>query len=502
MQRLERGSVGGNARERERAAVAMCLAALQESGVAQSKAEVGRRLARVGRSEDSVRKVLDHRRGLTPEFVRDLATLAGLSVTEVFGVLGWLPEREIRDNALTDLAHTMNRAVQALNEVPDLSDLADPAPSAPLAATRALLADPEGQERFEARLFQIISGGRYRTATNAVAEFRLRDGVPPLPHADLARLVAAAGFAEPPVPGDEHAAVRWELRARTRAALRRGQEPSWQGGAAHRTWRAAAETWPGHLLVQDSIAGQQRPIDPSPLGVDDLDTLIVVGGRESGAQAGALLAEALGWQFVLVRPDIDLTPGGRVRTPSPRLRMARTDVWIRVAEHIARRESGPWRTVVLLRPGALARDGAGPHPYAAELLERTPAPILYLRPPAEYLTWWATRSAGNHDPGALDARALADRLAAAHQTVEEILRRRGGHADLLLRLPEPARPLEPHRPEVPAEVFDASVRAAWTAAHWLRGRGLELRSPRPGTLARWRDALARDPDARLPTLEL
>ncbi|ROO90804.1 hypothetical protein EDD29_8543 [Actinocorallia herbida] len=483
--------------ERERAAITLCLDALARRGIT-TKAEVARRLAGAhGRA--GTLKTLSHHGGVTPEFMRDLATAAGLSVTEVFGALGWLPQRELRDTAFTDLAHDATSALRALSEVPDLTAFTAAVPAAPFAAARALLTDPDGQERFEVRLSQIVSGDRYRAGTSAVAEFGLRDRADPLPSRDLERLVLAAGFPHPPRVADAHAAVRWELRARTAAALSDGQEYSWQGDRAHRTWRAAAGTWPAHLLVQDSIVGQQRPVDPHPLGGGDAPgTIVVVGGRESGGQAAALLAEALGWQFVLVRPDIDITPGGRVR----RYPKTRAQAWIGVAEHIARRaaDGRPWHTVVLLRPDALTHDGAGTHSYAAELLERTPAPILYLRPPTANLHWWVARNAGNHDPGDFPEDVWLDRYTAAYAAVEDLLLRRSRHDDLLLRCPEPARPLLPHVPEAPDEVMDQAARAAWTAARWLTGSGVELRAPRPGVFARWRPALATDPVAFLPRL--
>src|SRR4051812_9734648 len=87
--------------ERERAAITVCLDALVTRGMT-TKAEVARRLA-VSHGKSGALKILSHRGGLSPEFARDLAILAGLPVTEVFGILGWLPQREMRDTALTDL---------------------------------------------------------------------------------------------------------------------------------------------------------------------------------------------------------------------------------------------------------------------------------------------------------------------------------------------------------------------------------------------------------------
>lgn len=484
---------------RELTAINWCLDVLAKQGIS-SKAEIARRLpARY--SASAVAKYLNRERGLSPEFVRDLAVLARLPVAEVFGALGWLPAEELPRTVLTDLAHDAVSALRALAAVPDLASFVRPAPPAPTAAAQALLSDEAGRERFSVLLTQVVSGRRYRTATNLVGEFALRPGARPLAAEKVTRLALEAGFDQVPDLSDEHAAVRWELLARTANALSDGQEYSWQGGAGHLTWRTAATGWPSHLLVQDSVAGQQRPSTGMPLTWPQARTVVVIGGRESAGPAAALLAEALDWQFVLIRPNVEVTPGGRVRTYPSDLTRSRTHTWIHVARHIQHRgdQGVPWHTVVLLRPDALTSPGGTIHPYAAELLERTPASVVYVRPTGEHLSWWATRNAGNHDHGRYDTERAVNRLRTLYASIEEILRRRDGARDLLLRLPRPARALAPHTPELPGEVMDQTARVAWTAARWLsrEGRADPLR---PGALSGWRRLLAADPDAAVPRL--
>jgi transcriptional regulator with XRE-family HTH domain len=168
-----------------------CIRAIEARGVPASAAEIARR---TGTADGQVRKILNQERPLRPEFLCRLGEFAGLRVSELFATVGWLPENEALPPFSAALAQETNSALEALEQArPLLDQLTRPPQSAPLAAAEALLADERGGDRFEVRLCQVVSGGRYRAATNAVGEFRLRDGHQPLPYGEAVDLAAAAG---------------------------------------------------------------------------------------------------------------------------------------------------------------------------------------------------------------------------------------------------------------------------------------------------------------------
>jgi hypothetical protein len=233
---------------------------------------------------------------------------------------------------------------------------------------------------------------------------------------------------------------------------------------------------------------------------------VVIGGRHGNGLAAALLAEALGRQFVLVRKNIDVTRHGYVRSVPPDAHRDRTGSWISVAQHIARtaESNTPWPTVVLVRPAVFEREGVGQriHAYALRLLRTTSARIVYARPPAAYLSWWGARIEGNHRPGEHDGSAWAARTGVLYAEVEKVLAERVPGRDLLLRTPDPALPLPSHDPAVPAHVMDSTVRVAWAAIEWLARQDGELpHRLRAGDLRTWRHLLAADPDASVPSLD-
>lgn len=494
------------AKKHTREVIERCLRAIAARGIPATAAEIARR---TGVDDGQVRKVLNLSRPLRPEFLRQLAELAGLSVSELFAELGWLPEAEVLTGRSLALASETNAALEALEQIrPQLDQLTRPIPSAPLAAAEAVLAD---SERFEVRLCQIASGGRYRIPTNSVGEFQLQPGQEALPYQEAAELAAAAGVRDPAPSAEEIAhdpafwSVRRELAARTHLVLNTGQEYSWQGDPGHTTWRPAARTWPTHLLVQDSIAGSPWPQTSGPCERPDLGPIVMIGGRHDTGMAAAMLARALGRQFVLVRENMDISRHGHVVALPADARRDRGRVWMSVARHIedTTRRGHPWQAVVLVRPAAFVSAGGGLDPHATRLLRETPARVIYARAPAAYTAWWAARMVGNLRPGERDAAAWVAKTLAQNALIEEILATRDRFWDLLLQVPEPVGEFLSQVPEAPAELVDWTVRVAWTAVVRL-GRPIGIRQEsivlRPGRLAGWRDLLLTDPLAIVPSL--
>jgi hypothetical protein len=490
-------------------AVNRCLRAMRNRGMPGSAADVARRL---DLNDGTVRKILGGERPLRPDFLRDLGLLAGLPVASLLQTMGWLPEDEVLVPTAAGMTGQIGAALRVLGRaLPYLEQLSRPGPWAPVAAAQMVLGDEEGAERYDVRVSQILSGTRYRAVTNGIAEFLLKPGITPLTYDRAEELAQAAGVLWRPTPDDldrypGHSSMALELRAHTHSLQHDGQEYSWQGGPGHRTWRSAAHAWPTHLLVQDPIGGRQRVPPEGPLVCDDLRPIIVIGGRHGSGLAAALLAEALGRQFVLVRGNLDVNRHGHVRSVPPDGSRGRTGVWMSVAQHIARtaEEGPPWPVVALVRPAAFGEDGVGPglHAYASQLLRTTPARIVYARTPPAHLSWWGARIEGDYPPGEYDGAAWAARTRDLYTNIEGVLAERVSGQDLLLRIPDPPQPLTTHVPAIPDEVMDWTARVAWTALEWLadRDRGL-LGRLRPGHLTSWRRPLAADSDASVPPLD-
>jgi hypothetical protein len=469
-----------------------------------------------GANENSVKAYLDGRRRPPASFIRDFAQAAGIPASELFVALGWLPAEEaIPADAvgmaehIASVAATLGRLEPHVRRTLDTARMAAPAP---FAAAAALLAGVDGASRFDARLFHVVSGDRYRAITNGGVEFSLRPGVEPLSPPHLERLVRSVGMAWRPdvaaaAADPAYWSVQSELRARTYAVLHDSDigQFTWQGEPGTRTWTEETSRWPAHLLVQDPFGGVSRPgrtADWRPTGGR---TLVVVGARYSAGPAAAMLAEALGWQFVPVRSDIEVTADGRI-FPVARDRVTgRILAWSSVARYIEQRhrERDPWRSVVLLRPSAL-RGRQDIDEYALGLLRDTPASILYVRPPQAFLTWWAARQMGASITGAFDADGWLARTRRELETAESIVTGRPA-GDLYLALAEPERVLPTTGAGMPAAIMDAQAYVAWTALRWLddvanRGQPSLRSRILPGTLANWMPTLSADSRSRVPAL--
>jgi len=431
---------------------------------------------------------------LKPHFVRRLAEEAGLSVSEQFHKLGWLPGRELPERELLELGREIGPAARRLAEaMPYFERMARPTPAAPFTAAEVLQTDRRIPGRFDVRLSQIVSGERYQTVTNHVAHVTLREGQRPLPIAEARQTAADAGVAwwpdETGVLEDEsYWSLRLELMARTHRALHDGQEYSWQGGPRHLTWRPAVGDgeWPAQLLVQDAIGGRQGPIANAPVRLHQEKTIVFVGGRHGLGLAAAMLAEALGRQYVLIRELISINEAAFVRRSEGEV--DRTEAWAEATRVIERRGAEPWPAVLLVRPAVFA---GAKGPRALDLLRNTSAQVVYARPPDAYLDWWTKRSAGLYDPGDPEPIERGRRTRGLYDQIDEALHRRnGGEYDLLLDVPSAKGALPAHTPEIPAEVMDWSARVAWRAAQRLCRDVDDLR---PGLISNWQERLSADP---------
>ena len=477
---------------------------LEERGLDPRPAAMGRLF---GCAAITIKKRYAGERRLPHEFVEAAAKAAGLRRIDLYLDLGWLPAEEVLATQADDTAQLVEQLAARFVRLSDR--LAESRPmqgSALQAAVTAVLKAPEARGRFRVTLSVIESGARYRIPTYTVAEFKLRPDAEPLPLAEAVESAAAKGIAAPSDPLEtldpRHLAVRLELRALTEAARRNGDESTWQGDPDTRTWRSAAERWPAHLLVQSALTGASSAGGAQPWSPREPHPLIVIGGGYGSGPAAALLAEALGWQFVLVHNGMTVTSRGEVTGVDRFWPDGRTLAWTAVARHIAERtEADPWRAVVLVRPQSFAGADSIDQRGALEALRNTPARVIYAHPPAEYLEWWAARQQGMTagPERAFDGpRWPPARTLLLERIQETLAERRSAHRDLRVELPPPDGPLDPYRPQLPGEVMDNQVRTAWAALDWLNtevniGRPRLTDQLRPGLLAGLRTALAADP---------
>ncbi|MFF4895752.1 hypothetical protein [Streptomyces sp. NPDC001068] len=497
------------------AGIDLCLAALHQRGVLGTMAVVNAfRSAHPDYplSDSMVRSMLNGTREPKPDFVHLLARLADVPVTQVFAHLGWLPPEEAADASVPHLVRQLRTGITAAGRL--AREVSEPwFDRAPAAAAAAVLTSEEGARRFTMELSAVESGARYRCAVMDVAEFRLRSGVRPLPldravaladggllRGTLAVMARRAEMTEHP----DYWSVRLELAALAHQALQYRGEYSWQGQPGARLWLDAADGYrPRHLLVQDRLAGMRRepvPAVAARWADDGVPPVVVIGHRPLAGGAAALLAEALGLEYVLPRSGEEIVADGLflpvLRSPVP----GRVEAWLSVMRHLRTRAASgaPWPAVVLTRPYVFAEPGRDAE-LALDELRRLPACVVSVRPAEAMLRWWAVRRTGADSPGDPAAQAWLERERRTYDGIESTLSARPADRTLLIRVPEPADPLPVDGWGWPDVVADLQPRLAWTVLRWLdltarrRGPGLSGQLL-PGLLAEWAPTLREDSD--------
>ncbi|MFG2795501.1 hypothetical protein [Streptomyces pseudovenezuelae] len=495
------------------AGIDLCLTALHQRGISGSVAVVGAfrmKYPDYELSDSMVKSMLNGTREPKPDFVHRLARLADVPVAQVFAHLGWLPPEEAADPSVLHLVRQLRTGITAAGQL--AREAAEPwFDRAPVAAAAAVLTGEDGARRFTVSLSAVESGDRYRCAMMDVAEFRLRPGARPLPldravslaDGGLLRGTLAQSRRQEMAEHPDYWAVRLELTALAQRALQYRGEYSWQGQPGSRLWLDADDGHrPRHLLVQDRIAGVRR--EPVPAAAERwrdraLPPIIVIGHRPLAGGAAALLAEALGLEYVLPRSGEEIVADGLflpvLRSPVP----GRVEAWLSVMRHLRTRSvtGDPWPAVVLTRPYVFA--GAGDDAdLALEELRRLPAHVVSVRPSDTTLRWWAARRTGAETADEAEARAWMARELRAYDRIESVLSTRPADRTLLVRIPEPSSPLRAEGWGWPDTVADLQPRLAWTVLQWLdltaQRRGPKLSGTLlPGLLSEWAPTLRDDP---------
>lgn len=424
----------------------------------------------------TVKKYASGERCPSMEWVREFAALTGVPVTMLYLDLGWLGPSDVLEpepEAVARHLQTMSATLARLEpHVRNVTAQAAMYARAPMLAADAVLGHPDGGARFTVELSTVRAAGSLPMVTHAVAAFRLRDGMSPLPADRLRELADDAGLLWRPAEevarrAVDYWAVQLELRAMTHRVLRDAGQHTWQGEPGTTLWHRG----PAHLLVQDVVGGVPRPADPDPWEANPQRPILVVGNLFSASVTAGLLAETLGWEFVPVRAGMEITDLGTAVNVGRDAVTGRFLAWKAVAAHIAQRQASgrPWRAVILIKPSVL-RGRSGIDGYPRELLARTPARIVYPEPSPALRDWWARRQTASSLPEDFDATAWLTEAAAEHDVIARTLadRRDGEGADLALHLPHPPDgALTLDGPALPAWLVALQVRSAWQTLRWL-----------------------------------
>ncbi|MFI1414726.1 hypothetical protein ACH4Y0_33070 [Streptomyces sp. NPDC020707] len=495
----------------------LCLAALHQRGVSGTMAAVGAfrtTYPDYELSDSMVRSMLNGTREPKPDFVHRLARLADVPVTQVFAHLGWLPPEEAADPSVLHLVRQLRTGITAAGQL--AQDAAEPwFDRAPAAAAAAVLTNEDGARRYTVSLSAVESGEHYRCALMDIAEFHLRPGARPLSReqavaladSGLLRGTLAAARRQELAEHPDYWSVRLELTALAQRALQYRGEYSWQGQPGARLWLNADDGYrPRHLLVQDRIAGVHR--EPVPAAARQwadraIPPIVVIGHRPLAGGAAALLAEALGLEYVLPRSGEEIVADGLflpvLRSPVP----GRVEAWLSVMRYLRTRSAAedPWPAVVLTRPYVFAGQGHDAD-LALDELCRLPAHVVSVRPSGTTLRWWAARRTNSETAGDAEAQAWVARELRAYDRIESVLSARPADRTLLIRVPEPTNPLRVQGWGWPDIVADLQPRLAWAVLKWLdltaRRQGPRLSGMlRPGLLSGWAPTLRDDPGVSL-----
>ncbi|ACU69183.1 transcriptional regulator, XRE family [Catenulispora acidiphila DSM 44928] len=452
-----------------------------------------------GVSAETVRSWFSGRRNPGPDRVRDLARFAGVSPIEAFVDAGWLDESDV-DPGRSGAGGGGDQMY------------------APEAAVHALLHDETMRARYAVRLLALESHGSYPLTTDVAAQFLLIPGAAVPALADVERLAGMARIVPSPSAAmlrrhPDYCAVRLELAAFVAEPLRWFGQYSWQGDAGSQTWRPAADRWPAQILVQDIVSGRSTEAAADGWSCRDQRPLVLIGGRYSSSMAAAMLAGALGWQFVLVHSGTVIDRSGQVVATRRDWLSGPAEAWREVAEHVGRSHAAgrPWPAVLAARPHSFLTPDGSPDHGALEQLRRTPARIVYARPHEAVLDWWTERQIGLSCEREYKSTALALRkqIEAGFDHIEEALRARAetisaerGREDLTIRCRRPSGALDPLRPQIPDGLVDDQVRLAWRSLTWLghtsrHAAELPTRTPRSGPLRRFKRLLEADQEASL-----
>ncbi len=456
----------------------------------------------LGVSVGALRSYMCGRTMPKPSVLRALAELAGVRVSRVYAEMGWLPAHEVsavRQPDLTTQLETTKAAVAKLSESLDGLPSED-AGGAALLAAAAVLGDQQAATRFQVQLRALEAGERCPVVTTLLAEFTPCGTATPLEDAELTARALAVGLrparrARCDADGSDsgsvgHRLYRMELEVVTAEALSRAGDFSWQGEPGTTLWKPVSQRWPTHLLVQHVLTGQPFN-ERRPWASTDGLPVVVIGADYSIGATAALLARALGWRYVPVTSATAFDSGRLVRAQALAPANRRRQGWSAAVRRAGTLTdpADPWPVVMLVKPYIFGDQDV--YDEATRLLLRdVRAHVVYARPSAAHLGWWARR----RQLTALDARpadawkADMDRaLACVEEVLEERSAALGPEHDLRLRLAPLSPAPDADDPSFPDQLSDSQFDCAARCLAWLdqvanNGRVSLLRDIRPSSL--------------------